>query len=260
MKIAKFILIISIIVIVGCQSDNQSHTKITVSAASSLTNSLIEIKKQFSEDYPHIKVVFNFDGSGTLRKQIEQGAPVDLFLIASHYDYEILNDKGLIEEAMPLLNNQLVIVQNEDYSFNTLDELIESDVTIAIATPEAVPVGTYAKQAFESLNVWDKLQSENRLIYGKNASHVKQLLNEGAVQAGVIYESDLLLADQLVRITSIDQQLHESIDYYITKVRNDKTSEAASLFYEYVVSEPSLNVFEKNGFLINDQARKLVEK
>ncbi len=120
--------------------------ELTISAAASLTNALKEIQKSYEATNGHIKLSFNFGASGALQQQIENGAPVDLFLSATVKNMAELVDKGLIDESRHtnLLNNELVVVVPVDgkVSIEAAEDLTKAEVkTVAIGIPESVPAG-----------------------------------------------------------------------------------------------------------------------
>src|SRR5699024_6288824 len=97
-----------------------------ISAAASLMDSLLEIKENFIIDDPEVNIEFNFGGSGTLRKQIEQGADIDLFFSASETDYILLEELGFIEEGSVLFQNRLVFVTLQPPAIETFDAFLQS--------------------------------------------------------------------------------------------------------------------------------------
>ncbi|MCP8615645.1 molybdate ABC transporter substrate-binding protein [Salirhabdus salicampi] len=239
-------LLLSLLFLTGCT--NEKPTKITVSAASSMTESLMKLKDRFEADHPNITITYNFGGTGSLRKQIEQGAPVDLFFLASKDDYKQLEEGKYIHHGTLIFENQLVIVNNKEVDVNNFaDFLHSSDGKVAIGSPEAVPAGTYAKQALQSLEVWDQLV-ENRIVFTKNVSHVLTLVEKGAVDVGIAYYSDATPSDVNI-LETIDYRMHEPIEYYLAIIANNiGNEEAVNTFYEYALNDKSLELYKDYGF------------
>ncbi|WP_158217609.1 molybdate ABC transporter substrate-binding protein [Lottiidibacillus patelloidae] len=236
----------------GCIEESKSTnstTKLTISAASSMSQSLIQLKDMFESEYPSINITYNFGGTGTLRKQIEQGAPVDMFFLASKADYDLLYDGGYIESAYPIFQNKLVIIKHIDAKINNFNDYLNTNKKIAIGTPGAVPAGTYAKQVLKSKGVWDKLVEENRLVFTRDVKHVLTLVKQGEVDVGFVYFSDVKQTANINIIEEIDPQLHEPIEYYIAILADfTGNEEAVKTFYRYVLNEKSRALFNSFGF------------
>lgn len=254
-------MVLLVLFLAGCDPamTESDTTKLTISAASSMSESLMEVKEKYEAENPHIEIYFNFGGTGSLRRQIEQGAPVDLFFIASRRDYQSMIDDGLLSVTDFLFGNRMVAIQRAESSYQSLEALFQSTGRIAIATPGAAPAGTYAKQAFETLGAWDRLFSKDRFVYAKDARHVGHLVKKGAVEAGVIYQSDSVTMENIEVIEMIDATLHQTIEYYIGIVADSET-EAAQDFYEFVFEEEIMKIFEKYGFVLANESGKLGEQ
>lgn len=219
----------------------------------------MEVKEKYEAVNPQVEIYYNFGGTGSLRRQIEQGAPVDLFFIASQQDYHSMTDDNLLSVANSLFGNRLVAIQREESSYQSLEEFFQSAGRIAIATPGAAPAGTYAKQALETLEVWDRLASADRFVYAKDARHVGYLVEGGAVDAGIIYQSDSTTMANIQVIEMIDDSMHQPIEYYVGVVK-DFDTEAAQDFYEFIFEEEIMKIFEKYGFGLNNESGKLGEQ
>ncbi len=229
--------------------DKEEKVDITVSAAASMTDSLLELKKNFEKTNPNIQVNYNFGGSGTLRKQIEQGAPIDLFLSASESDYQLLNEKGVITEGKAILQNQLVLIKPENGDIESLSDLEGLDGKIAIGTPDAVPAGTYAKQALETGGLWGKLH--DHIVFTKDVRQVLTFVKEGSVDAGFVYRSDMIQEDKIQLVEEIDSSYHTPIRYYLGIIdhhRDEEKKEAVGSFFSYVTSVQNMELFMKYGF------------
>ncbi|MBB6454041.1 molybdate transport system substrate-binding protein [Salirhabdus euzebyi] len=251
-------LLITIIFLSGCKSESET-TNLTVSAASSMAESLQELKKQFEAEHPSIKITYNFGGTGTLRKQVEQGAPVDLFFMASETDYYTLKEKGFIEKGQAILSNRLVFIQDEDKEWNSFEQFLNTNEKLAIGTPEAVPAGTYSMKALQQLGSWDELQKRGRLMYAKDVQHVLTLVEEGAIPAGIVYYTDIQKAHNIKLVEKLDEGLYGSIDYFLAITSTNKaTKHAADIFYQYVLQH--LKLFESYQFQMNNELEKMVDE
>lgn len=132
------------------KAEAAGKTQIIVSAAASLQDSLDKIAVQYEKAHPNIDLVFNYAASGTLQKQIEQGAPADIFFSAGDKQMKALVDGGLISTNKELLKNQLVVVvpANSKAKLTTISQLTGASFKkVAVGQPESVPAGQYAQQS-----------------------------------------------------------------------------------------------------------------
>lgn len=146
-----------------------------MTAAASLTDSLKEIQALYEQKNEDITLSYNFGSSGTLQQQIEQGAPVDLFLSAGKKQMAALVDKGLVEKNRQtgLLRNELVVIVPSDSGkrVSSVSDLVDPGfVKLAIGEPTTVPAGGYTREALEHDGLWDALQP--RFVYAKDVRQV----------------------------------------------------------------------------------------
>lgn len=252
-----FISVFIILIVTGCNQSTESsqpRIKLNVSAAASMTESLLALQEIFEAEYPEIEITYNFGGTGTLRKQIEQGAPADLFFSASKKDYEMLETSGKVKAGSIIFKNKLVIITPDSVEFDSLEAFVKSDEKMAIGTPNAVPVGSYSKQVLEKMNVWDELQG--RLVLTKDVQQVITYVNDGVVSAGIVYVSDLNKANNTHIMGTIDPSYHEPIEYFVASIQtkdsgNEQKMKAVETFYSFVQSETSMKLFESYDFETN---------
>lgn len=241
-------------VLVGCATEGQTReegqkpTQLTISAAASLNDALQEIKKQYEKEH-QIRLQFNIGGTGTMQKQIEQGAPVDLFISASKEKFDSLVEKELIDKknAVDLLANSLVVVMpkgspNQLASYEDLKTVDK----IAIGIPESVPAGKYAKEALLSTSYWDLLQ--DRLIQAKDVRQVLNYVETGNVDAGFVYKTDAVVSRKAEIAFTVDPKDHSPIIYPAGIVAASENDEVAKQFFQYLQSEEAKNIFRKYGF------------
>lgn len=243
-----WILITIIFLVTGCSPKDQDKVTLTISAAASLKDSMMEVKKDFEKQHPGIQILFNFGGTGALRKQVEQGAPSDVFLSASKKDYERLIDGGLIDSTLggPFLANRLVIIAPESSSDPSLDALSRSKDKLAIGNPAFVPAGNYAKQALMGMDKWNEVKDQ--LVLAKDVRGVLTLVENQSVSLGIVYASDLTSSKKVKSIQSINPSHHSKIGYYAGVLQNSKYPKEAAVFYKFVISNKRKDTFEKFGF------------
>ncbi|WP_162785074.1 molybdate ABC transporter substrate-binding protein [Bacillus sp. P14.5] len=242
-----FILLLACILLLSaCTSTDSEKVELTISAAASLKDSLKEVKDQFETEYPEIKLSYNFGSSGSLRKQIDQGAPIDIFLSASEKDYQALADSGAVSAGDRLFSNSLVLVVRQDSQVSGLNDVIERNFKLSIGTPETVPAGFYAKQALENMGVWK--EALPRTVYAKDVRHVMTLLDHGAADAGIVYESDAMAVQDSRVIRRFDAATHSPILYWGGLVEAGEHKEESMLFLEFLEGQRALKIFERYGF------------
>lgn len=258
-KQLKFIgiLLFLLLITVACssnQSANQVSDKenieLTISAAASLKDAMEIIQHNYQEEHPEITLKFNFGASGSLQKQISQGAPVDLFFSAAEDKFDLLVKEGIIakEDGSALLGNELVlIVPKGNQSVKGFKDLVKAEAgKISIGTPETVPAGKYAKECLEQMDIWKNVNSKT--VYAKDVRQVLSYVETGNVDAGIVYKTDALVSDKVEIVTSADPAAHVPVIYPVGIIKNSKHYEAAKEFYKYLQSDDALKVFEEYGF------------
>lgn len=226
--------------------------QLTISAAASLTDSLQEIKTLYQQQHPNVSLTFNFAASGTLQKQIEQGAPADLFFSAGSKQMDALLSAKLIDTAheKDLLANQLVLVVPKDSSFSLTspkDLTNENIKKIAVGTPESVPAGMYAKQTLESASLWDSLQS--KLVLTKDVKQVLSYVETGNAEAGFVYKTDAMDSDGVKVAFTTKADSHDPILYPAGIVSATTHPQEVADFYDYLQTDEAQAVFVKHGFV-----------
>ena len=196
---------------------------------------------------------YNFGASGSLEKQIEQGAPADLFLSASAKNMKALVDKGLVESGKQrnLLGNSLVVIipKGSNAAVKSLADLSSPSIgKIAVGIPESVPAGQYAKEALSQASLWDSLS--NKLVQAKDVKAVLQTVETGNADAGFVYRTDALNSDKAEIAFDVDPSSYTPILYPAGILGASKNPQQAEAFYQFLQSTEALNVFKTYGFTI----------
>lgn len=229
--------------------ENTEELELTVSAAASLTESLNEIQEIYKEK-EDIHLNLNLDSSGALQKQIEEGAPVDVFISAAENQMDKLEDEGLLLEDTreDLLKNALVVIKSNDLDqeINKLEDLRNIEGKIAVAEMETVPVGQYTKETLENEGLLEDLESQ--FVIGKNVKATLQYVERGEAEVGFVFLSDGLQAKDSEIAIEIDSSLHAPINYPIAIIKDTENEETAKKFVEFLKSDEAREIFEKYGF------------
>lgn len=233
-----------------------SAVEINVSAAASLTDALKEIAIPY-EKASGDKLLFNFGASSTLGRQIEEGAPADLFLSADEAKMDAL-EKGKLVIAggrRSVLSNTLVVVVPAD---SALKIAAAADLAgpgihnLALAEPGSVPAGIYAKEYLQKLHLWEKLVS--RVVPTENVRAALAAVEGGNAEAGIVYRTDAGISKKVKIAYEVPAAEGPKISYPFALVGGTNGAarhpEAARKLLAYLESSPALAVFRKYGFLI----------
>jgi molybdate transport system substrate-binding protein len=229
--------------------------EVTVLAAASLTDALGQIDAAFEKASGH-KVKAAFGGSSALAKQLEKGAPGDLFISADVAWMDYVSKAKVIDDTSRtnLLGNHLVLVgpASATESATTIDGNYDlagalKGGKLSVADTAAVPAGKYAKAALESLGMWSKV--EGSLAQGENVRAALALVERGEAPLGIVYQTDAQVAKVKVLGTFPDDS-HPPIIYPVALTVQGATSDAAKAYLDYLKSDTAKAVFAKAGFVI----------
>lgn len=237
----------------GCVISAHQQTDITVSAAASLTDVLKEINLLYTAQHSDVNIITNFASSGTLQSQIENGAPVDVFISAASAQMNSLERKGLLlnETLVDLLNNKIVVIVpgGSTLGITSLSDLASDRVKkVAIGDPKSVPVGTYAQQAFDTLGINDKITPKEVL-----AGDPRQILTyvEGNnVDAGIVYSSDALTSSKVKVVAGVPEAVNANIVYSAAVIKASRNQKAAGEYLDFLSTANAQVIFEKYGFTV----------
>lgn len=269
-RITAIVVLMSIVVVVffGCgrTDTDTAEMEIIVFAASSMTESLTEIAERYKEVAPEVTIVFNFDSSGTLKTQIEEGAECDVFISAAAKQMNELDisrdgeqnpdrlDYIFQGSRIDLLENKvsLVVPEGNPKGIQSYDELIkmlkEGTVLLAIGNTD-VPVGQYTEKIFAYYNVLEEeMVQKGCITYGSNVKEVTTQISEAMVDCGIIYGTDAYSAGlSVVDTASVD--MCGQVIYPAAVLNVSKNQEAAQAFLDYLTGEEAGTIFKKVGFV-----------
>ena len=234
------------------QSSAESVNEITISAAISLKNAFEEIGKIFEEKHPWAKIRFNYGASGDLARQIEGGAPVDVFASAAQKDMDEIDQKGFITSGtrMNFAGNTMALVKSgmSRIRMESFEDLRKAEVKkIVIGNPKSVPAGRYAEEVLKYLKLREVVKE--KLVF---AEHVRQALDYVArneVDAAMVYSTDAMIRPKEMRIiTKAPDKSHQPIVYPIAVVKRSRNQSLAKEFTALVLSTEGKNLLNKYGF------------
>ena len=254
-KILAFLVMALFVVVsvTGCGGASEpiktEPVNLNISAAASLQDAAEELKTLYETKNDGTTLTFNFASSGTLQKQIEEGAPADLFISAGKAQMDALSQKGLtVEETRrDLLGNELVLIGGKDSELEKFEDLADASVNkISIGAPETVPAGKYAQETLSNLNLWEQLQP--KMVLAKDVRQVLTYVETGNVDAGLVYRTDAATSDKIKIIDAAPAGSSAPIVYPMAVLVNSKYQEEAEAFEAFLTSEDAVKIFEKYGF------------
>lgn len=222
---------------------------LTIAAAASLKDAMAEISKSYTKT----SLVFTYGSSGALQTQIEQGAPVDIFMSAAEKQMDALDTGKLLLDGTrsDLLANKLVLIVPADSKlgltgFAGLGE--DKVAKVALGEPKSVPAGQYAETVLTSLNILDKVKAKAN--YGTDVRQVLTWVESGDVDAGVVYATDAKVSTKVKVVAEAPADIAPKITYPVAVLASSKLADDAKDFLAYLKSDEAVKVFEKYGFTV----------
>ncbi len=224
---------------------------ILVAAAASLQPSLQALTPIYTQANLNQTVNYNFAASGVLAQQIQQGAPVDVFIAAADKQINALQQQGLLAPGTQktLLTNQLVLIAptQSPISLTNFRQLTNPAIKrIAIGEPRTVPAGQYATEVFKNLGILELVKS--KLVLGNNVKSVLTTVETGDVDAGIVYITDAKNSGKVQIVAIADPKLHSPIRYPIVILKSSKSLASSRNFVEFLSSKSATAIFKKYGF------------
>lgn len=244
-----FTILFSLTTLAGCSTKSESPVTLNVSAAASFTDAFKEIQPAFEKE-TGIKLTINYGSSGTLQKQIENGAACDIFLSASTKQIDTLISQKIVDSSTKsiVLKNKLVLIVSKEYTdkIKTAEDITKYNVKIALGEPITVPAGEYGKQALTNLKLWDSLK--DKIVYTKDVKETENLVETGNAAAGILYQSDTTTLKTSIVAQVFDESTHKEIVYISSIIKASKNQDAAKTFIEYLKSDRGATIFKKYKF------------
>ena len=227
-----------------------ARVSLTISAAASLQNVLSEIEPLFRAAHPDIEIFYNWGGSGALQRQIEQGAPPDLFFPAGTTHMQQLIRKGHVSHQDPaVLGNRLVLIVPKHSQVEGFADLTTVE-RIAVGEFRAVPAGQYAQATLKQLNLLSKL--ERQLVFFNSVRGVLAAVESGNAAAGLVYETDALLSKRIKVVAMAPASTHPPIRYPIAVLKGSSQPNAAQQYIAFLSTPTAIETFERFGFRHTD--------
>lgn len=235
----------------ACGRDESApQTEIVISAAASMTDAVRDMASAFEATHPTINLRLNFGSSGSLRQQIEAGAPADVFISASVTHMTDLVAKGLVEASAvrSIASNRMVLItRSGEEGVQSWRDLLGDEVTrVAVGNPAHVPAGAYARQVLRSLAMWEPLQT--KLIMGEDVRQVLHFVETGNVDAGIVYRTDAATSPGVHVVAEAPPGTRPEITYPAAVVKESPHNQAAAEFVHFLTSDPGREILRRYGF------------
>jgi molybdate transport system substrate-binding protein len=250
-------LVLSILLLVAlagwslaAPSPQGRQTDLTVSAAISLKDALDAITPLFAKSHPEVSIHYNLGASGTLQQQIEQGAPVDVYISASPDQMDALEKQELILRGtrQDLVRNTVVLVAPANsFGISSFNDLRSPSVkVVAIGEPQTVPAGKYAQEILTHLGLYDSLRP--KFVFAKDVRQVLTYVASGDADAGIAYATDAKTTAKVKVVTTAPEDSHAPVVYPVAVLKDSKNASSAKAFVAFLHSSVAQSVFEKFGF------------
>lgn len=225
--------------------------ELIIAAAASLTDVTAEIAEEYKAIAPNVTLTITYASSGALQTQIEEGAPVDIFMSAAQKQMDALEEEALLLDGsrINLLENKVVLIVPMDSELGLADfEALASDdvKTVAIGDPSSVPAGQYAEDVLTSLGIKDVVESKANL--GTDVRQVLTWVEGGEVDAGIVYATDAATSDNVSVVCEAPVDSVKKIIYPVAILKASALAEPSQAFIDFLKTDACVTLFDKYGF------------
>lgn len=234
---------------------------LNVFAAASMTETLTAIQEMYADAAPNVTLVFNFDSSGTLKTQIEEGAECDLFISAAQKQMNQIDitadpevntdglDFVLEGSRINLLENKVVLAvpDGNPAGIESFEDLGTDKLSLLALGNDDVPVGQYSTEILTTLGLLEQLEADGKITYGSNVKEVTTQVSEASADAGIIYATDAFSAGLTV-VDEATTDLCKQVIYPAAVLNISENPEEAQAFLDYLQTDECMAVFEEVGF------------
>lgn len=241
-----------------------AQREITVFAAASMTESMNKIAGLYKKAAPGVAIVYNFDSSGTLKTQIQQGAECDVFISAGQKQMDQLDavadpkvntdklDFVMAGTRFNLVANRVVLIvpkgMDGKKQIGGFNDAVSDKVSLIALGNSDVPVGQYSQEIYTNLGLWRQLNDQKRITFASNVKEVLAQVAAGAVDCGVVYGTDAATSQEVAVVAEAPAGSHRPITYPAAVMKGARDAEAARAFVEFLKGPEASAVFKEIGF------------
>jgi molybdate transport system substrate-binding protein len=247
-----FVRVATLVAILLATATLAQAQEMTLSVAISMKDAVEELGKGFMAGRPGVTLRYNFGSSGELQKQIEAGAPVDLFISAAQRQMDELEQKRLVVSATRRVfaRNVLTVIKPSDSKIDIAKpaDLLDARITkIVVGNPKTVPAGQYAEESLKALGLWEKLQP--RLVFAENVRQALDYVARGEVDAGFVYTTDAVTRGQQVKEAfRPGEDAYRPVLYPVAVVSGARQAALAQAFVDLLLSREGQATLGRLGF------------
>ncbi|WP_455374270.1 molybdate ABC transporter substrate-binding protein [Limibacillus halophilus] len=253
MRLRKLFLMISVLISGLAQA--RAEEPVTIFAAASLTDSLQAVAEAYAQEEDGAPLRLSFASSSTLARQIEAGAPADIYFSANGRWMDYLEERGRLkaDSRRDALGNRLAIVAPErspkppqDINvFTNFPSMLRKGEHLVIGDPQHVPAGIYAKQVLVSLGHWERIEPQT--VFAADVRAALALVERGEADLGIVYATDAAMTPRIKRIAIFPENLHAPIVYPVAILAASDNPDAEKV-YAFLLSDRARGIFEEFGF------------
>jgi molybdate transport system substrate-binding protein len=223
--------------------------EIRLSVAASMANALKELITAYQQQAPAVEFLPNFASSGSLAKQIDQGAPADLFISANPewMAFLVERDRVPADQVRTFAYNALVFSGKQGTGIQDLADLTKLQ-RIALGSPKSVPAGQYAEQALRAAGLWEQLQG--KLVMAQDVRQALLYADRGEADGAFVYRTDAMLAKQALILLEVPQKLYSAITYPVGLTGDGARKPAAVAFFDFLKTSAAAAILQKHGFVV----------
>jgi molybdate transport system substrate-binding protein len=247
----RFVILATLGVLLLSPASGAMGQELLLSVAVSMKEAVEEVGRRFA-DARGVTLRYNFGASGELQKQIEAGAPVDVFISAGARQMDELERGSLLVPGSrrTFAGNVLIAIKPTDIALDLAgpSDLLDRRVQrIALGNPKTVPAGQYAEESLRALGMWDRLRP--RLVFGENVRQVLDYVSRGEVHVGIVYATDALTRASRVRLAfRLPEDTHSPIVYPAAVVKGGRYPELARAFLDMLTGAEGQAALRRFGF------------
>jgi molybdate transport system substrate-binding protein len=236
----------------NCGKQQKTPVILTVSAATSLQETLTDISQAYQRENPHVTIATNFAASGILKQQIEQGLPVDVLISASPKVMNELQDKNLVlaQTRQDIVKNSIVLIVPQDSIniSNFMDLSSDRVKTVAMGSWDTLAVGFYTREVLTSWGILNQVQK--KAVYAnEGVRQVLKAVESKSVDAGLVFKTDAQLSNKVKVVAMAAENSHSPIVITTAAIANSQNILEAKEFIQFLLSAQAQSVFDKYGFL-----------
>jgi len=248
--VGKMLLLLSFLVFSGTAPEFSSAATIHASVAASLTDAFKTMATEFTSTHQNVEIVANYGASGTLTRQIVQGAPADLFISANQQWLDYLVDQKAVDPGTigTLAANRLVFVGVRGAAVSLAD--LPGMKRIAIGSPKSVPAGQYAEEVLKKAGLYDAMANGGRLVQTQDVRQALIYADRGEADGAFVYRTDALLAKEAVILFEVPAEMHAPITYPLALTTAGTMKPHVKAFLDYLHSPAARAVLAMYGFVV----------